>query len=168
MRRHVQFFVGICRADFHQTLIRVLFFSRLESKPTEQRKFNLIPIDQFFVADPENLTAGCIYLSRGRCQIFMVRDKKLIDWHQFESPRCLACCFRQKLVDNTKVNIFENRLRGGIQTKTKRLLMGIPIKEIVCMYVLLGTKNLWFLYNKTPAFFMAIPIKDFRKYVCMS
>ena len=115
MRRHVQFFVGICRADFHQTLIRVLFFSRLESKPTEQRKFNLIPIDHFFVADPENLTAGCIYLSRGRCQIFMVRDKKLIDWHQFESPRCLACCFRQKLVDNTKVSIFENRLDQSAQ-----------------------------------------------------
>ena len=101
MRRHVQFFVGICRADFHQTLIRVLFFSRLESKPTEQRKFNLIPIDQFFVADPENLTAGCIYLSRGRCQIFMVRDKKLIDWHQIEIPLCSRVLLSKEVEHNT-------------------------------------------------------------------
>ena len=107
MRRHVQFFVGICRADFHQTLIRVLFFSRLESKPTEQRKFNLIPIDQFFVADPENLTAGCIYLSRGRCQIFMVRDKKLIDWHQIEFSLLSRVAFEARRKQHTSQSLMK-------------------------------------------------------------
>ena len=100
-----KFLCGLVQPIFKNTDFCVLleFLSKATRKTT--RTFELVPIDQFFVADHENLAAAARKVNATSGQIFRVRDKKLVDWDQIEFSLLCRFAFEARKKQHTNQSL---------------------------------------------------------------